>query len=279
MQTAQWIDEFLSHFTGSVRGGPPRPAPGRPLTWYAICPAHEDNNPSLSIWLNRMGCLSVKCWSNNGCSSLAVLRESGLSVSDAYPPEQRRGATNHNPRPAQRVVDTTDFVDESGNLLYQEVRYLPKSFRLRRPLPGVGWCWSIDGVRRVLCRLDRLIANRTDPVWVTEGAKDMKAVEGLGFLATTAALGAGKWDHEFSRVLSRRDVILLADNDDAGREHAYHVLGSLLAAGAHSVRLAQLSGLGEHGDVSDWLSARSNWPDLGVRLVREVLNCPLYGPR
>jgi hypothetical protein len=52
-----------------------------------------------------------------------------------------------------------DYRDESGELLFQTVRYEPKDFKQRRPdrdNPGQ-WLWNLDGVKPILYRLPELI--------------------------------------------------------------------------------------------------------------------------
>jgi hypothetical protein len=49
-------------------------------------------------------------------------------------------------------------------------------------------------------------------------------------------------------------VVLLPDHDAAGRHHA-EMVGASLAGIAGEVRLLELPGLPEKGDVSDWLDA------------------------
>src|SRR5436189_130430 len=60
---------------------------------------------------------------------------------------------------AHTIVATYDYTDERGTLLYQNVRYEPKDFRMRRP-DGTGWTWNVKGVRRVLYRLPDLAEAR-----------------------------------------------------------------------------------------------------------------------
>ncbi len=47
-------------------------------------------------------------------------------------------------KPMGKLVATHDFVDESGKLLYQEVRFEPKDFKLRRPDGEGGWVWHLE---------------------------------------------------------------------------------------------------------------------------------------
>ena len=135
-----------------------------------------------------------------------------------------------------KVHSTYDYVDESGTLLYQVVRFVPKDFRQRKPTAAGGWEWKLNGVRRVPYRLRELVEDDADcTVYVVEGEKDADALAGLGYLSTTNAGGAGKWSSiaEVARtVLQGREVIVIADGDDVGRKHARDVEASLREAAA-----------------------------------------------
>lgn len=153
-----------------------------------------------------------------------------------------------------RIVATYDYFDEHGELLLQAVRYDPKDFRQRRPKEGGGWEWTTRGVRQVPYRLPQISAAPERTVFIVEGEKDVEALEAIGFLATCNAGGAGKWRAAHAEWLKGRDVIVLPDNDDAGRAHADDVVRSLLPIAA-SVCVVDLPGLSDKGDVSDWLAA------------------------
>ena len=65
-------------------------------------------------------------------------------------------------------------------------------------------------------------------------------------------MGAGKWRDEYAKFLTGRKVVIVPDNDQAGRDHAQAEAKSLQGKAA-SVKMLTLSGLPEKGDVSDWL--------------------------
>lgn len=227
--------------------------------WRASCPAHEDSNPSLSISEGDGGQLLLRC--HAGCDFRDILaairrRNNGTGItSDNNTGNGSNGIHNEEARTSRRIVATYTYTNESGEILYQTVRFAPKNFRQRRP-DGVGsWIWSIEGVRRVLYNLRPL---RGEPqVFVVEGEKDVQALCALGVVATTNVCGAGKWSDTYTDQLLAagvRRVVILPDNDQAGQDHAMKVGRSCVAAGL-SVKIVRLPGLQPKGDVSDWLAA------------------------
>ena len=153
---------------------------------------------------------------------------------------------------AKKITATYDYVDEAGKVLFQVVRYEPKEFRQRRP-DGKGWIWNLDGVRRVPYRLPELLkSSPQDFVFITEGEKDSDRLCDLGFTATTNPGGASKWLPDFNKFFAGRLVAVLPDNDSAGKRHGEQVANSLCGV-AGEIRIVELPGLPDKGDISDWL--------------------------
>lgn len=160
------------------------------------------------------------------------------------------------PKPSKtpaKVVDTYDYRDETGELLMQVVRMEPKTFRQRRP-DGDGWAWRVKDVRVVPYRLPELLAAPDAVVYLVEGEKDADRLASLGLVATTNVGGAGKWSPAHSEFLRGRRVVILPDNDEAGREHAKKAIKTLRGI-ASEVCVITLPDLPEKGDVADWLDA------------------------
>lgn len=67
--------------------------------WTALCPAHGDQNPSLSIAEGDDGRVLIHCFS--GCDITDVVAAIGLEVRDLFPRKQvksrRKGVTWHGP--------------------------------------------------------------------------------------------------------------------------------------------------------------------------------------
>jgi putative DNA primase/helicase len=150
------------------------------------------------------------------------------------------------------VVATFDYQDENGKLLFQVCRTTAKRFYQRQP-NGTGWINGIKGVRRVVYRLPELLAE-TGVVFIPEGEKHVDRLRAWGLRATCNPMGAGKWRPEFASILKDADVVILPDNDDAGRGHAENIAESLLGI-AGRVRVLPLPDLKEKGDIIDWMQA------------------------
>ena len=142
--------------------------------------------------------------------------------------------------------------DEKGRLLFQAVRLEPKSFRQRRPDGKGGWVWNLQGVKLVPYHLPELATAAR--VYLVEGEKDADRLQSLGLTASCNAQGAGKWRKSYNRHFQGKEIVVIPDNDDPGRSHAQAVAGHLHGVAA-SVRILELPGLPEKGDVSDWLAA------------------------
>jgi hypothetical protein len=168
--------------------------------------------------------------------------------------------------PSRKVVNYYVYRDEAGEPLFRVTRWQPKTFTQARWDAAAGKFVSgkgcMKGVRRVPYRLPELLAAE-GRVFIVEGEKDGDRLASLGLVATTnpgggAKKGKGqarvtkKWPPEFAPFFAGRDVVVIPDADAAGRAHAGTIARSLLAAAA-SVRILELPGLPEKGDVSDWL--------------------------
>ena len=181
----------------------------------------------------------------NKAGALKWLRDKRLLLERETP---KRGAQ-------PRIVATYHYTDQHGDVLFEVVRMEPKTFRQRRPNGSGGWEWK-GPVKTVLYRLPEVFAALADgrTVYIVEGERATDRLAGLGVTATCSPGGAGKWRPEHSASLAGADVVILPDNDDAGRQHAVQVAASL-AGRAKSVRTVALPGLPQKGDAYDWIEA------------------------
>ena len=113
--------------------------------------------------------------------------------------------------------------------------------------------------------IEAIAAKRT--IFIPEGEKDCDALAKLGLAASCNAGGASedgnrpKWTAKHAAFFAGADVVILPDNDDPGRAHGEAIAKSLQGIAAR-VRMLDLPGLKDKGDVSDWLAKGGDAPQL-----------------
>jgi 5S rRNA maturation endonuclease (ribonuclease M5) len=211
--------------------------------WEVQCPAHPDQVNSLCIH-NRDGVWLLKCQA--GCATEDVVTAVKLRMSDLFPTKPNGGTPDGAIYP---------YVDEQERVLFQVVRREGKRFQQRQPDPDRPgeWIWNMQGVRRVLYRLPRVLTavEAGEKIYLAEGERDVHALERAGVAATCNPGGAGKWRAEYAETLRGANVIVIADKDEPGRKHAEAVRASL-AAVTNSVRVAEAK---RGKDAADHLTA------------------------
>ena len=231
-----------------------KPKPSGNGCILGLCPFHDDHNQSFGAD-TKTGAWECFAGCGKGDVFEFLKRRDGMGFKEVL---MDLGDRYGVPRPGNGDGSTTsttcDYRDEDGKLLYQVLRSPGKGFWQRRPNGSGGWIKNLKEVRRVLYRLPELLARPDETVFVVEGEKDVDRLHAVGLLATTNSGGAGKWTTSHSESLRGREVVILPDNDEPGRDHAAKVAASLEGVAA-TVRVVELPDLSEKGDVSDWLDA------------------------
>ena len=275
--------EFLAKFEGVQQSGG---------GWVARCPAHGDDNPSLSIARGEDGRWLVHC--HAGCSAEAVVEAVGLKMADLMPSNDRPQRTIKG-RWGRWVCDYV-YTDEAGKVLYKSCRYVKddgkKTFIIKTPDPDAKFGWSFGlskkGIARVPFRLPRVVAaaRAGKTIVIVEGEKDVLTVEEVcGCAATCNVAGAMKWGFKFPEnwidwFKGASGIIIVADNDPKtkkvtkhvrgetveeeiehwrGQKHAWDVRRRLVEAGFEGkIKLMVMPAVGEEHpkDFTDWVEAR-----------------------
>ncbi len=229
-------------------------------------PGHDDRNPSFGLFENG------KLFKCHGCGcggdSIKLHQElTGKTLGETL--AELAGWVNLEPtgtpkkkKAFGKIVETYDYTDEAGTLLFQVCRMDPKDFRQRAPDGG----WKTKGIRRVLYHLPAVLdaVKQGRAVYLVEGEKDVHALESLGACATSNSGGAGgKWKPEYSETLRGADVVILADKDAPGREHAAKAAKALHGTAAR-VRVLELPDRDRKPvkDAADWCAAGGTLDEL-----------------
>lgn len=253
------IDEFAGRFSRVKKKG---------TGYHVCCPVHDDKEQSLSIDHGKNGGIVLKCFA--GCDTKAILDAVDCDWSDILP-EQMGDSWKDNKRgaaavggakkvvkdtpPTEKVIEATyDYVDADGYLVFQVVRYRPKTFRQRVRNGNGEWVYSTAGITKPLYRLPLVIeaVANGETVFYCEGEKDVHALESLGFVATTHCGGAAAWakNPQYIEALKNARLVVLPDNDLPGRQLAVAIRKDLPHA-----KVLHLPGLPDKGDVSDWIAS------------------------
>lgn len=91
------IDRVLRHLDGVQQTALDK--------WIALCPAHDDRRPSLSIREAEDGKVLLKCWT--GCGAADIVAALGLSLADLFPGD-RRSLSHHGTGPLRKPFDYRD---------------------------------------------------------------------------------------------------------------------------------------------------------------------------
>ena len=222
------IEEFLSYLKNVKRV--------RENEYMALCPAHNDKKPSLSVGLSEnKNQILLHCYA--GCSADDVLNTVGLKKKDLF---NNKG---------DFIMNKTSYTyyNADGTIAYTKTRIdnadKTKQFYFEQP----NGKRNLQGVNRVPYNLPAVLNAQT--VYFVEGEKCADAVIKQGFVATTLDNGANsKWLSEYTDYFKNKNVIIIPDNDTPGMDYAKKVLQNVPTA-----RIVKLPDLPPKGDIYDWL--------------------------
>jgi hypothetical protein len=252
-----------------------KPNKGRKGGFFVSCPFHgSDSDPSLHIYDSEVTGnhkLMVKCF---GCdvsprTILDFINSGGegvLSTEELIALANGTKKAKHVEDVPLTLTNTYSYNSPEGELLYQVLRFEPKTFRYRRPATqeelddtGKPWVYGLSGFSPTLYNLDLVRYAHKDnkiPVFVLEGEGKCDLVRKHKLIATTNSFGGttGKWKPEYADLLKGLDVIIIPDNDLTGYNHVYEVFESLLGK-AKSIKIVTLPRVENlHDDIKDWFN-------------------------
>ena len=233
--------------------------PAGPKKWKACCPAHDDTNPSLSVWLNQNGKISFKCWSA-GCSYKDIMKALGLEQKltrkqkDFYDYPNVDKNTLEQFFKIKSIPGKPDFLTSADVRIKdnKELRFLGyNSADSTKPSSCIRV--KVDGSLiplkngskenyPVLGRAGLLgiktIAGK-DVVIICEGLKDWLTAKTLGFDAVSSTNGANTFKPEWADNFKDKTVYILYDCDKAGFDGS-HKAALILFGVAKEVHIVKL---------------------------------------
>jgi DNA-binding transcriptional ArsR family regulator len=233
----------LQDFVAFLEARGLKPQPLNNDQWRALCPAHDDQHPSLTF-TERNGRILVNCFA--GCTVDAICGALGITLRDLR--------TDHD---LERRI-TFEVRDPNGTLvaLHERIeRDGKKTFVWRHP-DGRKAQGDLKVADLPLYGVHKL--QSADFVVIVEGEKCAEALWSIGIPAV-ATYGAtcDPADEPLRQVIERAPTVYLwSDNDDAGRKHMERLGKRLLALGATDVRWVEWNDAPEKGDAADAVAQR-----------------------
>jgi hypothetical protein len=263
-------------------------------SWKALCPAHEDREPSLSVTEGGDGRALLKCFA--GCDTEKVVAELGLEMSDLF--EQRNG---HKKEFRSTPPKTTATVQPCNLENYAEAKGLPVEFlqklglrdqkyqkqqAVRISYRGVSGAeeavryrialeksdeaddrfrWRTGSKARLygLWRLENI--KKAGYVILVEGESDAQTLWYHG-IAALAVPGASNWKAAWAEHLVGVEKVFAVIEPDQGGE----TLRASLGESDIRDRL-YLVDLGEHKDANGlYLSGREAFKDRFISALKEA---------
>jgi hypothetical protein len=173
------------------------------------------------------------------------------------------------------------YTDGDGNTLYEVIRYNfkrpdgsivlaksgnpKKTFKQRRPDGKGGHIWGLGDVAHTLYRRQQveIAIAEGKTILLPEGEKDVETLEGWGLVGTTNSGGAQNWTPALAEMLRGADVVILGDDDEAGRKRTENVALSLRGIAG---RIRVIGSWGGPKDVTDWKDAGGTAEQLSAKI-------------
>ncbi len=240
--------------------------------WQARCPAHEDRNPSMGVARGDRQPVVFTC--HAGCDQQAILDALGLTFADISNPRRSDGDDwlpchrDHGKVGHEKIAEY-QYRDAAGELVFTKDRCASKHFWSYRAdstsRSGKKWSRQMpDGTTLgdgLPYRLPQVLAAVADgeTIYLVEGEKDVDRMWRNNLPATCNEGGASKslstckWTDTHSGWLrGAKKIVVVADQDEPGRNHAQMAAASLRRAGCRLVLVMEPA---VYKDMSDHFDA------------------------
>lgn len=219
--------------------------------WLALCPSHEDKNPSLSISQGNDGRILLNCFA--GCKILSILESVGLEMSDLFNDTPKTHLKHTQSVPGASIKQSVKHSDSGCTLSdYAKAKNLPVDFLRElgvqesrfKGIPqlvipyhdedgiqtAVRYRTSIDGKNKFKWRsgdkvclygLERLNGYEKPTIFLVEGESDCQTLWFHGIQALGIS-GANNWDDERDspKFEKFKNIYVIIETDKQGKPDA-----------------------------------------------------------
>lgn len=207
------LQNILSRLKGVKKVGP--------NTYRAYSPLRDEKEPSLYITEKSDG--TILMCDHGGGDTKATLAAIGLTMCILFPSGGSEGSGPKGPAPSRKVAAIYKYLDKNGELVAEKVRYTNKNFFWRSKKPDGSYDYHKP---ENVPLYNGMVLEKAEAVFLVEGEKDVDTLTKHGLPAVSLPNGA-HWENEYVAYFSDKVIIILPDNDDAGRGYAKAALKAL----------------------------------------------------
>lgn len=224
-----------------------------------ICPAHKDNQASLTI---TEGNVSALLYCHAGCKTEDIVQAVGLKMSDLFYQEKRTGSSWQSyieSREKKKIEAVYNYVSINGGYAFTKVRMQGKKMlygileneRFRYGLRGQSRK-ELKAIYGILKDINKAIVEG-NPIFIPEGEKDVDTLAKQGYAVFTYG-GVNDWSEDMAQLCKGAVVYVLADNDEPGRRVANIIQGDLQGIAKSAKVIVPVPDIPK-ADISDYFAA------------------------
>lgn len=190
-------------------------------TYQAYSPLRDEKEPSLYITKKDNGYILMN--DQGGGDTKATLTKIGLTMRILFPDGGSSGSEPKGSDPERKVAAIYQYLDKNGELVAEKVRYTNKTFFWRSKKPDGSYDYHKP---ENVPLYNGMVLEKAEAVFLVEGEKDVDTLTKHGLPAVSLPNGA-HWENEYAAYFSDKVIIILPDNDGAGRGYAKAALKAL----------------------------------------------------
>ena len=178
------------------------------------------------------------------------------------------------------VVKKYQYVNEDGKVIYEvhRMKNASEPFYIARPTEDGNYKYGLGKVKTIPYNIINVLKAKenNEVIIITEGESKADLFNMLGFVATTVPFNrSDKWQPKYNKYFKYANVLIIADNDDKGREFASLTFNTILDV-TSNLGILELSeicpALRKGGDIEDVRNIVGNDAELRKYLDETISN-------
>lgn len=235
--------------------------------YLASCPGHKDKEPSFSF-TEKNGTIVFKCFA--GCDQKTLF----MAIKQKY--EEAYGKAEPKKLQEKKSEKITDYVyqDADGVDVFKVERtdFDDGSKTCKMLHYNSGWQYGKGNVSIAPYNYNQW-KDSTFVIFV-EGEKCAEAAKIFGDEVTCIPGGTQGWKEEYVDYFNGKDVFIIPDNDDVGREFSQKVFSAIIEKS--NPHIVELPGLEHKEDIVEWIEKGHDVEEF-MALLKKSKSNPMIG--